>query len=244
LGLFALAGSLLTAFVLIERRAREPLMPLRLLTHPTLAPAMAVVGLFGAGFGAQYFLLTTYLQDVRHYTPSQAGLAFLPFALAIVAGTRIGGKLPARVGLRNGLILSLLTGVAGQVLIAVTLASGGSYALHVFPGFVLDGLGQGSAWTLMWIAATSGIAPSDRGVASGMASSAQQIGAALGLALLVGLATTVTASTTGDATSALVAGLRLAFFAASTIAGVAAVVVLRHVAPRGRNMPSKLPADL
>jgi hypothetical protein len=81
----------------------------------------------------------------------------------------------ATVGLRNGLLLSLAAGIAGQTVVALSLSAEGSYVAHILPGFLLDGIGQGSTWTLMWIAATSGIDAKDRGIASGMASSAQQI---------------------------------------------------------------------
>jgi MFS family permease len=87
LDLFAGSAALIAAFLFIEARTAAPLMPLRLLHHPTLSPAILITGLFGAAFGAQYFLLTTYLQEVRHHAPSVAGWSFLPFALAIVAGT-------------------------------------------------------------------------------------------------------------------------------------------------------------
>jgi len=239
-----LAGAVgsMVSFLLIETRTAAPLMPLRLLRHPTLAPAMLITGLFGAAFGAQYYLLTEYLQGARQYAPSQAGLAFLPFALAIVAGTRIGGRLVGWIGLRAGLVVSLALGIGGQTLIALSLSPGGSYATHLLPGFLLDGVGQGTTWTLMWIVATSGIAPADRGIASGMASSAQQVGAALGLALLVGVSSSVTADRVGNV-GAMLRGLRAAFFTAASIGVLAALVTaLRIGRPAAAQNATELPA--
>ena len=225
--LFAGAVAAIIAFTVIEARTASPLMPLRLLRHATLAPAMLITGLFGAAFGAQYYLLTEYLQRIRGYAPWHAGLAFLPFALAIVAGTRIGGRLVGWIGLRPSLIASLGLGIGGQTLLALSLSPAGSYVTHLLPGFVLDGVGQGATWTLMWIAATSNIADADRGIASGMASSAQQIGAALGLALLVGVTTSFTAGHPDG--EALMIGLRAAFFVAAAIGMLAALVTALRI---------------
>lgn len=216
------AIALLAAFLFIESRSAAPLMPLRLLRHPTLPAAMLIAGLFAAGFGAQYYLLTAYLQEVRHYPPATAGLAFLPFSLSIVAGTRIGGRLANAVGMRTGLLIGLGVGIAGLLTIAMSMSGDGHYAVHMLPGFVIDGLGQGITWTLMWVAATTGIAAADRGVASGMASTAQQVGNALGLAVLV--AVSVAFDRHGDSLGAAPAGLRAAFLAAAAVVTLAGVV--------------------
>ena len=232
-GLLMGALMLLGGFLLIESRTAAPLMPLRLLRHSSLPTGMLICALFASAFGAQYFLLTTYLQEVRQLAPQMAGLAFLPFALSIVAGTRIGGRLVNRVGLRNGLLVGLALGVAGLLLVAFSLSAEGSYTTRLLPGFLLDGLGQGITWTLMWIAATSGIDARDRGIASGMASTAQQVGAALGLALLVGIATpSLEVSDAQTSIPAITVGLRHALFAASLLATLAALVALARIPAR------------
>lgn len=233
-----LVGSLvlLFAFFLIESKTAKPLMPLRLLRHSSLPTGMLICALFASAFGAQYFLLTTYLQDIRHLAPGMAGLAFLPFALSIVVGTRVGGPLVNRLGLRTALLVGLVLGIAGLLVIAFNLSADGSYATRLLPGFLLDGLGQGITWTLMWIAATSGIAAEDRGIASGMASTAQQSGAALGLALLVGISTAGLPAGAGvsaaDSADAIISGIRSAFFAAAVLASLAAMVALTRIPPR------------
>lgn len=228
LSLLAGAAVLLASFLTIEARTKRPLMPLRLLRHPTLTAGMLIAALFASSFGAQYYLLTTYLQEVRHYAPSMAGVAFLPFSLSIVAGTRIAAPIVARIGLRGTLLAGLATGIVGLLMIAAGLTQEGTYATHLLPGFLMDGVGQGVTWTLMWVVATSGIDAKDRGIASGMASTAQQIGNALGLALLAGLAaSSVAAGASPGADSVLaLAGLRHAFMAAAMLATLAGVVVL------------------
>ncbi|MDB5850544.1 MAG: putative transport protein [Rhodoferax sp.] len=227
------AVALLAAFLFIESRSAAPLMPLRLLRHPTLPTAMLVAGLFAAGFGAQYYLLTAYLQEVRHYAPATAGLAFLPFSLSIVVGTRIGGRLANAVGIRSGLLIGLCIGIVGLLTIALSASSEGSYVAHMLPGFVIDGLGQGITWTLMWVAATTGIDALDRGVASGMASTAQQVGNALGLAVLVAVSVAMDTSPGGAGADAVPTGLRAAFLAAAGVVAMAAVVTWLRLPPKG-----------
>lgn len=239
LALLAGAAVLLGAFLMVEARTARPLMPLRLLRHPTLTAGMLIAAFFASSFGAQYYLLTTYLQDVRHYAPSMAGVAFLPFSLSIVAGTRIAAPLMAKIGLRAALLGGLSTGIAGLLMVAAGLTEDGSYATHLLPGFLLDGVGQGITWTLMWVVATSGIDAKDRGIASGMASTAQQVGNALGLALLAGLAASTVATGASQASDEALAltGLRHAFIAAAGLALLAVVVVLLRVKASTRAVP-------
>ncbi|WFS03625.1 MFS transporter [Rhizobium tumorigenes] len=239
LSILLLSIALLGIFLRIQARTKAPLMPLRPLRHPTLSTAMLITGLFGAAFGAQYYLLTTYLQEIRHCSPAQAGMAFLPFALAIIVGTRIGSRLSSQINLRMAIVISLITGIAGQSLIALSLSADGNFLTHLLPGFIIDGLGQGAAWTLMWIAATSGIAAADRGIASGMASSAQQIGAALGLALLAGILANAIPTGGSPDTGLLIDGLRQSFLAAAGLGLASVFVALLRV---GR--PSKTPVTI
>jgi len=228
LTMLVFSAAFLVGFVGIEARSQAPLMPLRLFRHPTLPPALIVTALFMSAFGAQYYLLTTYLQAVRHYPPATAGLAFLPFSLSIVLGTRIAGKLVAAIGLRRGLLTGFGFGIAGLLTVGMSLSQDGAYLTHMIPGFLLDGVGQGITWTLMWIAATSGIDASDRGIASGMASTAQWVGNALGLALLVAVAARFGLGADGS-TANMIVGLRAAFMAAAGVAMIACCMVIGFV---------------
>lgn len=242
LSMLAASAALFGLFLFIESKTKRPLLPLRLLRHPMLTVGMAIASLFASSFGAQYFLLTTYLQDVRHYVPAMAGVAFLPFSLSIVLGTRLAAPLVARIGLRNALITGLSLGVTGLLMVAGGLSVQGQYATHMLPGFLLDGVGQGITWTLMWVVATSGIEAEDRGVASGMASTAQQVGNALGLALLVAVATASLPAMGSKDPTQIVDGLRTAFFVAAALAMTAlAVVLVRVRTPRPVVDPTAAP---
>ena len=229
LGMLLASAALLALFFVIESRSARPLMPLRLLRHPTLSVGMVVAALFAASFGAQYYLLTSYLQQIRHYAPSMAGIAFLPFSLAIVLGTRLAAPMVSRSSLKSALLIGLGLGIFGLIYIGFGSTANGSYLTHMLPGFVMDGVGQGITWTLMWVVATQGLDPQDRGIASGMASTAQQIGNALGLALLVGIASSGSRAGMQHDTQSAIAGLQHAFFAASFLALIAAYVVAMRV---------------
>jgi sugar phosphate permease len=119
-------------------------------------------------------------------------------------------------------------GIIGLLTVGFGLSINGAYASHLLPGFFLDGLGQGITWTLMWVAATSGIEPKDRGIASGMASTAQWVGSALGLALLVAV-TTASRNKAGTSEEDILVGLRMAFVVAAGVASLAGLFVIGFV---------------
>ncbi|WP_433172811.1 MFS transporter [Actinoallomurus sp. CA-150999] len=224
-----LGGALFVGlFLLIEARTAHPLMPLRLFRNRSLVAAMGITFVFMGTFGAQYYFFTVYLQDVHHYSALATGLAFLPSALVGMVGTKVSEKLLGKVGPRNTIITGLLVGAAGMAVLASAMSPTGGYPI-LLPGVVLLSLGQGIAWTAMFVAATSGIDARHQGIASAMASTTQQIGSAVGLAVLVAVANSGVHLTTGPA---LVPGLRTAGFtaAALTVLGVAIALTLRRPA--------------
>lgn len=232
-----LAGlALIGVFLAVESRTAHPLMPLRLLRNRSLVAAMGVTFIFMGTFGAQYYFFTVYLQNVHHYSAMATGLAFLPSALTGMAGTKASEKLLGRVGTRATLVIGLLLGAAGMAVLATTLSPTGSY-LALLPGVILLSLGQGLAWTAMFAAAGTGVDAAHQGIASAMASTSQQIGSAVGLAVLIAVASHGSHATDGPA---LVPGLRTAGYtaAALTLLGVAIALTLRRsggprVAARG-----------
>ncbi|WP_433338615.1 MFS transporter [Spirillospora sp. CA-294931] len=218
--------ALLAVFAVIEARGREPLMPPRMFANPSLVAAMSITAVFGAGLGAQYYLLTVYLQDVLHYGPMRAGLAYLPLTLMNIAGTRVAERLVTRAGPRAALASGLLTGAAGLALLGAAVSPDASFAV-VLPGIVVSGLGMGMVWTSMWIAAGSGVAAGEQGVAAGMASVTHQTGLAVGTAAMVAVVNAGTASLGGPALAEeLTGGVGVAYFMASavTLTGVAVTV--------------------
>ncbi|MFE3453848.1 MFS transporter [Nonomuraea sp. NPDC059194] len=203
-----LAVVLLAAFVAVERAGADPLMPLRLFGNRSLSSAVVVILVFGGTFNALPYFLTVYFQTVLGHGVVTTGLAFLVPALLIALGTQLGGRLAGRAGMRATLLLGTIGGAAGTAALALGLGAGGYWAL--LPGIVVMGVSQGLTWTGMWIAAATGVAPHQQGVASGMASTALQVGSAIGLAVLVAV------GGVGEATGAALAeGLSTAVLVAA-----------------------------
>jgi EmrB/QacA subfamily drug resistance transporter len=207
----AIAGALLLGgFVVIERRGRDPLVPPRLLANRNLATASAVAFLFWATFGSILYFLTLYFQDVRGYDALETGVAFLLPTAVVVAGSTLAGQLVTRCGLKPTLVAALATGAAGALILGLTMSPDSSYAA-LAPGLVLVSIGDGVVFTTMFIAAGTGVADSEQGVASGIVSTSTSVGAAVGLALLVlvanagGLDAAVLVVAGGIAATALVA---------------------------------------
>ncbi|MCM2422657.1 MFS transporter [Streptomyces sp. RKAG293] len=215
-------------FLLIEARTAHPLMPLRLFRNRSLVAAMGITFVFMGTFGAQYYFFTVYLQNVRGYGALATGLAFLPSALVGMVGTQLSEKLLGRVGTRTTIIAGLILGAAGMAVLALAMSPGGSYPA-LLPGIVLLSLGQGLAWTAMFVAAGTGVDPHHQGIASAMASTTQQIGSAVGLAILVAIANSGLRTSTGPD---LIPGLRTAGLtaAALTLLGVGIALTLRRPA--------------
>lgn len=227
----ALAVTLLAAFAVVERRARDPLVPVRLFAHRGLLAAMALTALYSATFSSLPYFMTLYFQNVRGYSAFTTGLAFLVPAVVTALGTKAGELAVTRVGLGRVLGGGMLLGAGGAVVLGLALTGDGPYAL-LLPGIVLLGLGQGAAWTGMWIAAASGVAAEDQGVASGMASTTLQVGGAIGLALLVALSS---GAGQGPPDESRLTGIRIAVFAvaAALCCGAPLTLALR---------PSRMPA--
>lgn len=216
------AAVFIAAFLLIETRTAHPLMPLRMFTNRSLSTSAVIAALFMAGFGGQFFLLTTWLQDAHGFTAIQAGLAFVPLALAIIAGTTIGARLVNRFSVRTAVVTGMVTGLASLVVLGIFLTADGSYLTHVLPWIVLSGVGQGITWTAMWIAASAGVPSHEQGIASGITSTSQQVGGAIGLAALVAIGA-LAAGTGAHTPETVNEGLRYAFIAAGALTGLGAV---------------------
>jgi EmrB/QacA subfamily drug resistance transporter len=205
---------LLVSFYFTEKRGRDPLMPLRLFRNRNLSTGVVVTCLYMASFGTLLYFLTVYFQSVHGYSALGTGMAFLVPMVAIATGAQVGGRLATRFGLRNIMLASMAIGAVGGLLLALTMSTGASYAALI-PGLIVLGLGQGAGWTVMFGAAGAGVAPEEQGIASGMASTTQQIGGAVGLAILVVIANSGTVGLSGEALrSATTDGLRAAVFAA------------------------------
>ena len=226
----ALGLGLLVAFLAIEHRSRTPLMPLSLFRRRTLATGMVVTAAFMASFGMQFFFLTLYLQSALHMSPLVAGLHFLPLAAFIVVGNAIGGRLATRFGAAHVLPWGLAIGATG-VLAYTQLGASDTLSVLVL-GEMIAGFGQGMTFTTAYLVAGSGVEAERQGIASGMASTAQQVGGSIGLALLVDLLSSKLQSRDplgmvldGTTVSALVPALKSVFVAQAAVALAAALLV-------------------
>lgn len=222
----------LVAFLLVQARTADPLVPPRLLTNRTLVTATALIFVLMSTVGPLHYVFTIYLQDVLGYSALATGLGFLPLSLLAIVGA--GKLLPGllnRFGPRTTLLVGMVGIAAGMALITAALAADGSYWTLV-PGVILFGLFAGMAYPAIFAVVGSDVAPGEQGVASALASTSQQIGGAVGLAVLVAVANAgvdLDAPATGD----VVAGLRMAGWvgALMTLAGAGIVLRLRRRAP-------------
>lgn len=181
------AAAMVAAFVLAERRSTMPLLPLRLFDDRNLRVGVVVTFLFMATIGAALYFLTIYFQGVHGYSALRTGFAFLVPMGATCAGSMVAGRVADRVGLRRTLVVGLVLAGTGAFLIGVPVSATATYT-SVVPGLAVFGIGQGMAYTLMFAAATSSTPGADQGAASGLASMTQQIGGAVGLAVLIAVA--------------------------------------------------------
>lgn len=182
---------LLAAFFLIEARfAEQPLVPLQIFKIRALTVANGIAVTIGAALFGLYFFLSLYLQQVNGYSPLRGGLAFLPAGLSTMAGALTGVRLVSRIGARRQLVLGPTLAAVGLFWMAA-LSAGDGYWLHVFFPLVLTGVGLGWSFMPMTLAATSGLAPHEAGLASGLINTTRQMGGAIGLAVMATLASGV-----------------------------------------------------
>ena len=234
LGFFAASAVLLAAFVAIELRATAPLVRLSIFRIRSLLTANVAMFLAMSGMFAMFFFNTLYLQRVLGYGPLQAGLAFLPFTAGIMVSATLASRFAPRFGVRPVAAGGFLLTVAGLVLLT-QLPVHGSYVANVLPAILLSALGIGAVFMPLTLIATTGLDNKDQGLASGLFNTSQQIGGALGLAVLSTLATSKTNGAGGSAAHTLVVGFHWAFGAGAlvTLAALAVMVALlrkRHVA--------------
>ncbi|MGW1997333.1 MFS transporter [Embleya sp. NPDC001921] len=220
-GAIVLGAVLLGAFLLVEQRTRDPLVPLRLFGNRSLAVAMAVILVFQSGLGGAYYVFTTYLQNGLGYSALRTGLAFVPVTvLSVFAGMRLGPALIGRRGLRTTLFVGMLGNGLGIGALALGMSSDGAF-VALLPGILIWGIGGGVTFTAMFVTAASGVDAREQGIASALATTAQQLGGAAGLAVLIAVANAHLDPSAGPASPAdLIDGLRTA----GLVAGAAAVL--------------------
>ncbi|MFZ0041243.1 MAG: MFS transporter [Solirubrobacteraceae bacterium] len=251
----AASAALLTGFIAIERRVKQPLLPMHIIWDRARGGAYASIALAGSAVFAVFLFLTYYLQQVLDFSPLKTGVAFLPMTAAIVlTSTTVQTRVLHRTGAKPLVVTGMTLGLIGMVLFS-RLTVGGDYATHVLPGLVLTGVGMGCVFAPAFSTATLGVKTSDAGVASAMVNTSQQVGGSVGTALLstifasaaAGFAT-AHAKTAGLATAASIHGYSVAFHWAAGIFGlgllVALIVLPRDGAARAATATAQANTDL
>jgi EmrB/QacA subfamily drug resistance transporter len=231
IGLFLVAAALLASFLVIETRSKEPLVRLSIFRIRSLSTANLTMFLVASGMFAMFFFITLYLQRVLDYQPLKAGLSVLPFTAGIMVSAGLASNLAPRIGVRPVAAVGMVLTAVGMLLFA-RMPLHGSYVVDVLPPMVVAALGMGAVFMPLTLVATTGLKDEDQGLASGLFNTSQQIGGALGLAIL---STIAAGQTHGSSPAQLVHGFHYAFAGAAVFvlaALVAMVALLRkeHVA--------------
>jgi EmrB/QacA subfamily drug resistance transporter len=229
---FGVGVLLLALFVVIERRAPHPIMPLRLFAHPERAGAYAARILVMSGLAGFWFFITQFLQLVNGYSALQAGLAFLPTTIPTFAMAFLVPRLVVRFGSGRLLAASLTSALVGMAWLS-RVTPDSAFLTGIALPMVLIGLGQGGLFGPLTAAGVSGVEPTDAGAASGLVNVAHQLGAALGPSVLV----TVFAAAGGaalDERTLLANSTSTALTLASAMLALALVVVVAAIVRPGR----------
>ncbi|HEX9967219.1 MAG TPA: MFS transporter [Solirubrobacterales bacterium] len=229
IGLLALAALLLAIFVAIELRTPKPLVPFSIFRIRTLTGANVVGLLVGASLFSMFFFISLYMQQVLGYSAIHAGLSYLPLALVIIASAGIASQLVTKVGYKPVLAAGLLFICIGLVWFG-QVSVGGGFTTDILGPSLFAAAGLGFAFVTTTIAAVSGVEEREAGLASGLINTSQQVGGALGLAVLATVANSRTADLTPAGTppspDALTEGFQAAFLGGAGIALLGFVLTL------------------
>ena len=224
---------LLTAFVLIERRVKHPLLPLHIVWDRARGGSYAALLVTGAGIFAVFLFLTYFLQVNLGFSPLKTGLAFLPLTVVLViTSTTVQTRVIQHTGVKPLVLLGMALGVIGMLLLT-QLTPTSIYGTGVLPGLLVLGVGMGCIFAPTFSAATLGVAPNEAGIASAMVNTSQQIGGSIGTSLLSTIYATAVASyltshahVRGLALSAQVHGDTTAFWWAAGVFGIGFLLTL------------------
>jgi EmrB/QacA subfamily drug resistance transporter len=230
IGVFAASAALLAGFAAWENRAKEPLMRFGILRTKTVLGANVAGFILGTALFSMFLMLTLYMQQVLGYSAMKTGVAYLAVAGTSIVWANVAAALVNKVGVRPLIAGGMAILAVGLILFA-QVSPDGSYAANLLPGFLIIALGMALCFVPISIAALAGVSQAEAGIASGLINTSQQIGGAVGIAVL----STIAISRTDDeiaagaaAPEALTAGVQLAFWvgAGIALAGVVAALAL------------------
>ncbi|HEY8647672.1 MAG TPA: MFS transporter [Gaiellaceae bacterium] len=236
IGLFALAVALLVSFIVIELRSKSPLIRLGIFRMRSLTSSNLSMLLVASGMFSMFYFASIYVQEILGYKPLKAGFAFLPFTFGIVIGAGAAQALISRIGIRAVTFAGLTIATIGLGLFT-QISVHGTYWSEIFPGVSVMSIGMGLTFVPLTLLATTNVAHEDAGLASGIFNTSQQIGGALGLAILSTLAASRTSSLVSGGVGrpeALTRGFHVAFAVGAVFLAAGLVVLLvgirkRHV---------------
>jgi EmrB/QacA subfamily drug resistance transporter len=226
-----LTGSavLLAAFAVNELRSRNPLVPFAVLRVKGLVAADLTQLIAFSGFFSMFFYATLYMQEILHYSPLRAGAAYLPITAGFAVAGATASQLVTRIGTRPVVVAGCLIAAAGIWWVS-RVPLHGSYVSDLLPGFIVMSLGAGSVFVSVTAAANAGVPPDKAGLAAGLLNSSQQVGSALGLAVLSAVAITRTSDLIAAHAPHLVAadaGYHQALLVGAILMAAAAVLAIR-----------------
>jgi EmrB/QacA subfamily drug resistance transporter len=234
IGVFAASAALLVGFVAQESRTKHPLMPFSIFRLQTLAAANIVMFIMGTALFSMFLMLTLYMQQVLHFSPLKTGVGYLAVAGTSVIWANVAAAAVSRVGVKRTLVLGMSVMTVG-LLLFTQVSPDGSYWKNLFPGFLVIGFGLPFAFVSLTIAALAGTRPHEAGLASGLINTSQQIGGAVGIAILSTVATSTTTDAVKSGTAvpaALTDGFQNAFWVGAAVTLVGVIVSLLLVRQR------------
>jgi EmrB/QacA subfamily drug resistance transporter len=245
IAVFVAAAVLLLGFALWERRQREPLVPFSIFRLQTLTAANAAGFIMGTALFSMFLMLTLYMQQVLGFSALETGFGYLAVAGTAVIWANVAAAAVNRIGVKPALILGMSLLTTG-LLYFTQVSVDGSYWADLFPGFLILGVAIPFAFVPITIAALAGTKPQEAGLASGLINTSQQIGGALGIALLSTIAVTTTNDAVADGSAvpvALTDGFVAAFWAGAAIAFVGVLVSIFLVRGRDLRLPEPVVSD-
>ncbi len=243
---FAASALLLLTFVLIERRHEDPLIPLRIFTNRSVAASNATLLFVVGALFAMFFFCTLYLQQVLGYNALKTGVAYLPLSLSLILASGVASRLVDRFTPKPILVAGLLVATGGYALLT-RVTGDGDYASHVLPAMIVLGVGFGCSFVPITIAATTGVAAGDSGLASGLLNTTQQVGGSLGLAILSSVSTSRVSSALLGGSSlpdALTDGFKGAFTVGAVFCAAGVVLAATLLPGRPRRVEDEDVAEL
>lgn len=230
IGAMIIAAVLLIIFVINELRVKHPLMQLSIFRNRNVAIGNLMQLPITAGMFAVFFYLTLYAQQILHYSPVKTGILFLPFTAFIAVTAGIVSKKIAQISPKTILVVAPIITALGLLYFS-KIPVDGTYLKDLFPGIALMASGMGATFVALTLVATSGVSHKDSGLASGLLNTSQQVGGAIGLAVLTTVSTTKTASVMAAAhgdkaalNDALVQGFHYAFIISAGLALSASII--------------------